>query len=228
MRVKIKDRKQLSSALLEVRFDLLGQPFPFVAGQFFSLTLINPPYTDERGNSRKLGFTNSPTVTDSISVITKIGVSGFKKSLQELPIETEVEIGGVDGHNHLPENVQIPFTWIADSIGVAPFMSIAREIKAKALQNKVSLIYVTKNQEEAVFFQELDSQSKENSSFKFISIISETASITPDLITTQIPDFQNSLYVITGKQNFVVPAFKVLGDVQIEAKNIAMEIFTGY
>jgi len=227
MKVKIKDKKQLSKELLEVQLDLLGQPFPFIAGQFFSLTLLNPAFTDERGNSRKLGFTNSPIVTDSISILTKNGVSAFKKSLLELPIGIEVEIDGVDGHNHLPVDVQTQFIWIADAIGVAPFMSIAREIKAKALQNKISLIYVTKNQEEAVFTQELEVQAKENPLFKFIPVISETNIITPELIQ-QLPDLRNSLYVVTGEQSFVVPAFKILREVQIEAKNIAMEIFTGY
>jgi predicted ferric reductase len=228
MKVKIKDKQQLSSALLEIQFDLLGQPFPFIAGQFFSLTLINPPYTDERGNSRKFGFTNSPTVQDTISMMTKTGISAFKKSLQELSIGTEVEIDGIDGHNHLPAgDVQKPFVWIADAIGVAPFMSIAREIKAKALQNKVTLIYVCKTQEEAVFAQELEAQSNKNPSFKFIPIISEENMFNPDLIK-QLLDFQNSLYVITGEQSFVIPSFKILKDVQIEAKNIAMEIFTGY
>jgi ferredoxin-NADP reductase len=124
---------------LEVQFDLLGQPFPFMPDNFFHSHLINPPYTDERGNSRKFGFINSPTVQDSISMMTRIGVSAFKKSLLELPIGTEVEIDGVDGHNHLPDDVQIQFVWIADAIGIAPFMSIVREIKAKNLQNKVTL-----------------------------------------------------------------------------------------
>jgi predicted ferric reductase len=228
MKVKIKDKKQLSPALLEVQFDLLGQAFPFVSGQFFSLTLINPPYADERGNSRKLGFTNSPTVTDSISILTKVGVSAFKKSLQEILIGTEVEIDGIDGHNHLSDDINQQFTWIADAIGVAPFISIAREIKAKNLQNKVTLVYAVRNQEEAVFAQELQEYAKENQYFKFIPIISETNGFSSDLIKTQLPDFQNSLYVITGEQNFVIPAFKILKDVQIEAKNIAMEIFTGY
>jgi hypothetical protein len=33
---------------------------------------------------------------------------------------------------------------------------------------------------------------------------------------------------VTGEQSFVIPAFKTLKESGIEAKNIAMEIFTGY
>ena len=160
--------------------------------------------------------------------MTKIGPSAFKKSLQGILIGTEVEIGGVDGHNHLPENIQTQFVWVADAIGVAPFMSIIREVKEKSLLNKIALIYVAKNQEEAVFAQELQEYANGNSLFKFIPIISETNGFSSDLIKTQLPDFQNSSYVVTGEQNFVIPAFKTLKEVQIEAKNIAMEIFTGY
>ncbi len=228
MKVKIKNKQQLSKELFEVQLDLSGQPFPFVAGQFFSLTLINPPYADERGNSRKFGFINSPTEAGSISILTKIGASAFKKSLLELPVGAEVEIDGVDGHNHLPADINQQFVWIADAIGVAPFMSIIREVKAKSLQNKVGLIYVCKNQEEAVFLQELTDYAKENSSFTFIPIISEANALNSELIKNQIPNFQNSTYVVTGEQSFVIPAFKILRELQIEAKNIAMEIFTGY
>jgi predicted ferric reductase len=227
MKVKIKDKKQLSQELLEVQLDLLGQQFPFIAGQFFSLTLINPPYIDERGNSRKFGFTNSTMVTDSVSMMTRIGTSAFKKSFQELSVGAEVEIDGVDGHNHLPEDVNQSFVWIADAIGIAPFMSIIREVKVKSLQNKISLIYVTKNQKEAVFAQELTDYAKENPSFKFIPIISDANIIIPDIIN-QLQDFQNSSYVITGEQSFVILTFKTLKELGIEAKNIAMEIFTGY
>jgi predicted ferric reductase len=227
MKVKIKDKKQLSSNLLEVQFDLLGQPFPFLAGQFFQVTLINPILTDERGNNRKFGFTNSTVEKATVSMMTKNGVSAFKKNLQELPIGAEVEIDGVNGGKRIPDDVQKPLVWIADSIGVAPFMSVIREVKAKNLSNKVDLIYVIKHREDAVFFDELEEYSKENQLFKFMPVISEVNVISQDLIN-KLPEFQNNSYIVTGEPNFVIPNIKMLKEIGVGQENIAMEIFTGY
>jgi len=229
MKVKIKNKQVLSEQYLLVEFDLLNQPFPFIAGQFFTLTLLYPPFTDQRGNSRKFGFINSPTDTNTISILTKIGVSAFKKSLQELPVAIEVEIGLVDGRNHLPANdVNQPLAWVAGGIGIAPFMSIIRNIKARSLRNKITLIYVNRNKNEAIFLEELELYAKQNQLFKFISIISELNIVSAELIKNQITDFQNGHYVITGEQNFVIPTFKIIKGIGVDVKNIVMEIFTGY
>lgn len=225
MKTKLKSRQQVANFLL-ADFDIQGQVVDFIPGQFFNLTLINPPYTDNRGNSRKFGFTNS-TLQTEVSMMTKMGVSAFKKSLLEIPIGSEVEIDGIDGHNHLPNDINQQFVWVADSIGIAPFLSIAREIKKKSLENKVALIYVCKTAEEAICTKEFEDEAKILLSFKFIPVFSETNSIDINILKN-LPDFQTSQCVITGEQNFVVPNFKLITEIGVEVKNIAMEIFTGY
>jgi len=122
--------------------------------------------------------------------------------LLDLPIGAEVEIDGVEGHNHLPQRRQIQFTWIADAIGCSVYEHRKRKLKRKNLQNKVTLIYITKNQEESVsLLKSSQEYSKENQLFEFIPIISEVNSISSDLIK-QIPEAQNSYFVITGEQAF--------------------------
>jgi predicted ferric reductase len=227
MKVKLKSREQIGN-FLKFDFDTQGQNVSFMAGQFFNLTLINPPHTDERGNSRHFGFTNSTLETNIISMLTKIGVSAFKKYLIEMPLGTEAEIDGINGHKRFPDNTNQPLTWITDSVGIAPFMSVIREVKGRSLPNKISLIYFNKTNEDAIFFDELDNYSKENQLFKFIPITSNIQIISPDLIKTQATKYQNISYIVTGEPNFVISNIKALKEAGIEQANIAMEIFTGY
>jgi glycine betaine catabolism B len=228
MNVKLLKKQMICVDHLYIEFDLLDQRLDYKAGQFFSLTLLNPPFTDERGNSRFFGFVNSPTEIGKIAMVTKIGMSAFKKSLMEMPIGSEVKIDSVGGHTVLPDNINQKIVLIAGGIGIAPFMSILHFVKEKKLTYGISLIYVNKDQESAVFFDEIKLYSKENILFKFFPVISEIESINPDLIRNESADLNNRIYFITGEQKFVLQSFKLLKELRVEAKNISMEIFAGY
>lgn len=225
MNVKILQRKTIYKDVLYIEFSLLGQAIDYKAGQFFSLTLLNPPFTDQRGNSRFFGFVNSPTDTEKVAMVTRLGVSAFKKSLLAIPVGSEVKIGSVDGHTVLPDDIKQKIVLIAGGIGIAPFMSILRFVKEKNLPYQINLIYVNKDRESAIFLDEIELYAKENQLFKFFPVFSETKSISPDLIGEE-PNAK--IYFITGEQSFVIPTFKLLNELGVEAKNISMEIFTGY
>jgi ferredoxin-NADP reductase len=228
MIVKILQRQTIYEDNLYIEFDLLGQTLEYKAGQFFSLTLLNPPFTDQRGNSRFFGFVNSPTEVKKAAMVTKIGVSAFKKSLMALSVSAQVQIDSVGGHTVLPSDINQKVVLIAGGIGIAPFMSILRFIKEKSLPYEISLIYVNKDRETAVFLDEIESYSKENKLFKFFPVFSETKTINPDLIKDNLSELSNKIYYITGEQTFVIQVFKLLKELGVEAKNISMEIFTGY
>ena len=79
MIVKILQKQTIYEDNLYIEFDLLDQTLAYKAGQFFSLTLLNPPFTDQRGNSRFFGLVSSPTEVGKATMVTKIGTSAFKK-----------------------------------------------------------------------------------------------------------------------------------------------------
>jgi ferredoxin-NADP reductase len=208
---------------LLIEFDTQGQIVNFVAGQFFNLTLIDPPYNDERGDKRIFGFTNTPGST-KIQMIMKSGVSAFKKVLQEMPIGTQVKIDGIDGRIDLPQDLNQPVVFIAGGIGIAPIMSMLRSIKEKSLTYKISLIYSNENKESTPFFDELELYATENSNFKFIPIIA----IDNQLIQSNFPNLNENIYFVKGDQQFVISTIKILKTLGIEANKISLEIFTGY
>jgi ferredoxin-NADP reductase len=228
MVVKILRRQTIYEDNLYLEFDLLGQTLSYKAGQFFALTLLNPSFIDQRGNSRFFGFVNSPTEFGKVAMVTKIGISAFKKSLMVLPIGAQVQIDSIGGHTVLPSDINEKIVLIAGGIGIAPFMSILRFVKEKSLPYDISLMYVSKDKETAVFLDEIELYSKENKLLKFFPVFSETKTINPDLIKDDLPELNNKIYYITGEQSFVIQAFKLLKEFGVEAKNISMEIFTGY
>ncbi len=234
MKVRLKEKREIAKETLYLEFDLLGQELNFEPGQFFQLTLLNPTYSDERGNSRYLGFANNPTEKETISTATRYGTSAFKKSLLELPIGTETEIGSIGGHGILNETEK-PKVLIAGGIGVVPFMSILRYAKTQSLADNLTLIYANKNRESAVFFDELENMAKENNQFKFIPIMlhdenwtGEKNRIDQQFIKKYFENPNENLYFVTGAQKFVLPVFQALKDTGIDASNITIEIFTGY
>ncbi len=68
MTVRIKGRQEIAKGVMAISFDTEGQDLNFKAGQFCTVTLINPPYNDNRGNNRFLGFSTSPSDKSSFKI----------------------------------------------------------------------------------------------------------------------------------------------------------------
>ena len=61
MRAQIKEKREVAKGTLLVIFDLLGRDVDFTPGQYFWVTLLDPPYEDERGPRRHISVVTSPT-----------------------------------------------------------------------------------------------------------------------------------------------------------------------
>ena len=79
------------------KFFEVSEPFTFKAGQYVFVNLPKLNYPDDRGPRRQFSIVNSPNQKGIIVVTTRLSDSGFKKTLNELPIGTEVELGPVAG-----------------------------------------------------------------------------------------------------------------------------------
>ena len=60
MRARIKEKREVAERTLMVVFDLLGEEVDFRPGQYFWVTLIDPPYDDEKGSRRHITVVTSP------------------------------------------------------------------------------------------------------------------------------------------------------------------------
>ena len=60
MRAQVKETREVAKGTLMVVFDLLGREVDFRPGQYFWVTLLDPPYDDEKGNRRHISVVTSP------------------------------------------------------------------------------------------------------------------------------------------------------------------------
>src|SRR3954447_22526887 len=113
MRAKIKEKREVAKGTLLVVFDLLGAEVDFTAGQYFWATLLDPPYDDEKGARRHISVVTSPNERGVLGLCTLLPDSAFKRSLPELPVETEVDVEHPKGSFVLPSDTDRPFVFIA-------------------------------------------------------------------------------------------------------------------
>src|SRR5438876_164306 len=104
MNAKIKEKHEVAKGTLMVVFDLLGEEVDFKPGQYFWVTLLDPPYDDDKGPRRHITVVTSPNERGVLGLCTRLRDSAFKRSLAELRVGTEVEVEHPNGNFGVPED----------------------------------------------------------------------------------------------------------------------------
>src|SRR5919201_815145 len=138
-----------------VVFDLLGEEVDFRAGQYFWVTLLDPPYDDDKGPRRHITVVTSPNERGVLGLCTRLRDSAFKRSLAELPVGAEVDVEEPKGSFVLPEETDRPYVFLAGGIGITVFRSMLRYIDEEQLPHRVTLVYSNRDRESAAFLDEL-------------------------------------------------------------------------
>ncbi len=106
----------------------------YIPGQYFYFTLPKLNYPDPRGATRHFTLSSSPTEGVTLRNTTRIREeSGFKKSLSELPVGSEIQGEGPNGTFILDEKEPGPHIFIAGGIGITPFRSMIKYASDKNL-----------------------------------------------------------------------------------------------
>src|SRR3954451_24878213 len=141
MRAKIKEKREVAKGTLLVIFDLLGAEVDFTAGQYFWVTLLDPPYDDEKGPRRHISVVTSPNDRGVLGLCTRLRDSAFKRSLAELEVGDEVDVEEPKGEWPLPEEPDLPFVFLAGGIGITVFRCMLLAITEDGLPYRVTLVY---------------------------------------------------------------------------------------
>ncbi len=80
--------------------------FNFAAGQFITVTLPTPLYTDAKGNSRTFSIASPPQDAEGLTFATRMTGSALKRSLAEMPLGAAVDIFGPAGDFILPADAR--------------------------------------------------------------------------------------------------------------------------
>src|SRR5690242_14093346 len=168
VQAQIKEKREVAKGTLMVVFDLLGQEVDFTAGQYFWVTLLDPPYDDDKGPRRHISVVTSPNERGVLGLCTRLRDTAFKRSLAELPVGTEVDVEEPKGNFLLPPAEEGPYAFVAGGIGITVFRCMLRYIAEEQLGHHVTLVYSNRDQESAAFLDELTELEKANPNIRLV------------------------------------------------------------
>lgn len=239
MKLKLTDKKDEASGTKSFFFEP-EEKIDWLPGQYFYITLPKLNHEDPRGNTRHFTNSASPTEGNIIRITTRVRPeSGFKQTLNELPIGAEVQGQGPNGVFSIDEKVLGSHIFLAGGIGITPFRSIIKYTLDKNLGININLIYSNSIPEEIAFRQELEAIRNQN--FKLYMTVSKpeeskekwegpTGRIDENLINKLFTkeDIQKSTFWASGPPAFVLGMEGIFSKLKISPDNIRTEKFTGY
>jgi ferredoxin-NADP reductase len=236
VRAQIKEKREVAKGTLLVIFDLLGREVDFRPGQYFWVTLLDPPYEDEKGPRRHISVVTSPNERGVLGLCTRMRDTAFKRSLGELAVGAEVDVEEPKGSFLLPDDTDQRYVFIAGGIGITVFRCMLRYIAEEQLQHRVTLVYSNRDRESAAFLDELLELEQANPNLQLVLTMTEdpawdgeTRRIEAELLQDHLGDELQSLtYLIAGPPAMVEGVVGTLQVAGVPEERIRPARFSGY
>jgi len=236
LRARVAEKREVAKGTLLVVFDLLGEEVEFTPGQYFFVTLLDPPYDDERGARRHFSVVTSPNERGRLGFCTRLRDSAFKRLLVELPIGAEAEVEEPKGSFVLPEDTNQRYVFLAGGIGITVFRSMLRYIAEEDLPHRVTLIYSNRDRESTPFLDELSELDQTRDAFQLVLTMTEDASwngetrrIGPELLRDHLSDdLRSYAYLVAGPPAMVDSIVETLHGAAVPEERISADRFSGY
>jgi ferredoxin-NADP reductase len=236
MRAKVIEKREVAKGTLLVVFDLLGAEVTFRAGQYFWVTLLDPPYQDEKGPKRHISVATSPTQPGVLGLCTRLRDSAFKRSLAELELGAEVEVEQPKGSFALPTDTDRPYVFIAGGIGITVFRSMLLYIAEEGLPYDVTLLYSNRDRESTAFFDELEQLDREHENIRVVFTMTddsawegETRRLDAGFVRdTMEGDLDSYTYLVAGPPEMSEALQQALTEAGVSDEHVTADSFSGY
>jgi ferredoxin-NADP reductase len=235
--VKLKQRRDVAEGTMAFHFEKPAG-FQFKAGQYLSVTLINPTETDDEGNNRSFSIASAPFEEDLV-IATRMRNTAFKRVIKTISLGSEMRISGPYGSFTLHADESRAAVFLVGGIGITPFRSIILNAAKNKLPYKLYLFYSNRRPEDAAFLEELHNTEQQNPNYKFIGTMTqmeksqrpwsgETGVITRQMLEKWIKDSTGPIYYSAGPAAMVQAMRNLLAGMRISDDDIRTEEFTGY
>src|SRR5436309_6867495 len=137
--VSLKARREVAERTTAFLFEKPAG-FRFKAGQCLNFTLLDPPETDDEGNTRTFSIASVPDLGE-LMVATRMRETAFKRVFKTMPLGTPVKIEGPLGDFTLHTNETRLNVFLTGGIGITPFRSIIVDAARKNPPHPTFLSY---------------------------------------------------------------------------------------
>jgi len=230
----MEDKLRLAPDIWSYRFKRIPN-FGYRAGQYVELT-YGYGRTDERGNRRMFTLASSPT-----EPILEFGVkfyprgSSFKRALQNASNGTRFAISAPAGQFTLPKDSNQKLAFIAGGIGITPFRSMIKYLLDTGEHRDITLIYAERTSTDFVY-TDVFRKAAAHLNSRVIYTISQaepgwygyTGRVNKVLLATEIPDYRERLFYISGSLPLVSAVKDELRKLGVPYTHIKTDYFSGY
>jgi ferredoxin-NADP reductase len=209
--------------------------FAFAAGQAVNLTLLDPPETDAKGNSRTFSIASAPS-EPTLQIATRMRDTAFKRVLGSLASGAPLKIRGPMGKFVLPDDASRPVVLLAGGIGITPFMSMLREEERRDSRRPRVLLYSNRTPADAPFLGELEAMAARIARFRLVSAMTEAVAASgtwggiadPDFIAREVPDARGAIHYLAGPPAMVASLRQALAATGVPEADVRTDEFYGY
>jgi len=228
-KTKLSAKEEIAEKTIEFVFEK-PEHFEFKAGQHVNFKLPELYYEDKKGPRRTFTVVSSPR-ENVLKIATRFTGSGFKKTLLEMPVKSELEFIGPMGEFVL--NEEYPAVFIAGGIGITPFKSMLTDLEKINFNNKIRILYSNKTINRAAYYRYFTEYK--NTSLTFIPIFTgeknwpgESRRIDYSLIKEYNKNVSGSMVYLCGPPGMVQQLTEQLQKARISQDKIRSEAFFGY
>lgn len=234
---KLRSREQVAEGTMAFHFERPAG-FDFQGGQSVDMTMLNPPETDDEGNTRSFSIASPPSENELVFA-TRMRDSAFKRNLKSVSLGTELKIDGPMGSFTLHKNAKKPAVFLAGGIGITPFMSIVAQAAHDRLPHQLHLFYSNHRPEDAPFLDFLRRLEKDNTNYHFIPTMTdmekskrpwegEQGFIDGTMLIKYLNNLNGPIYYLAGPPAMVAAMRKTLLETKVDEDDIRTEEFAGY
>lgn len=234
--LKLKEKIKIAEGLYDFSF-IVGRKISFIPGQYMEWTLPHEKI-DSRGNRRYFTIASSPT-EDHLKLGIKIYNNGssFKRALMNLDNETEIVGAQLSGDFTLPIDKKQKLVFIAGGIGITPFRSMIKYLVDNNQHRIITLFYSNKSGKE-IMYSDVFEKARELGINTVYTLTDKdnlplnwkgySGRITSKLIKTEVPDFMERRYYLSGPHNMVKEFQRILEEIGVPKNKIKVDYFPGF
>lgn len=233
LRLRLRGTRQLTPSTRELTFHAEGAP-RFAAGQYVELEVPHRR-PDARGTRREFSIVSAPEDLPTMRIAYRNDAdpqSSYKNALAAVAPGSHLDATGVWGDFLLPADPTRPLLLIAGGIGITPFISHLRHLKATGETRDVTLVYAVGHSSELAFRDEIEAAgipvvvfcSGDGSGLPEPWQVRSGQRLNAETLVEIVPDLAERHCFVSGPPRLVADLIPALST----ARSITTDAFAGY